>query len=64
MTRRCPAMAEALKKLSGCGVEVLVDDFSLRERGISADSLVEGVTESPLDIVVDQLASGGKVLWN
>jgi predicted peroxiredoxin len=46
------------------GVDVLADDFSLRERGIPADRLLEGVNAAPLDVVVDQLAAGRKAMWH
>jgi predicted peroxiredoxin len=46
------------------GVEVLADDFSLRERGIAADRLLQGVKPAPLDVVVDQLAAGRKAMWH
>lgn len=56
--RRLPAGAhsELLTKASEAGVEVLADEFSLRERGIAAGKLVAGVRAVPLDTVVDQLA--------
>jgi predicted peroxiredoxin len=54
----------ALTSLVKAGVKVLADDFSLRERGITSDRLAEGVTASPLDVVVDQLAEGRKALWH
>ena len=53
-------LSEAAKK----GVEILADDFSLRERGIAADRLAAGVRSAPLDVVVDQLAEGRKALWH
>ena len=56
--------AEALKSVADAGVQVLADDFSLRERGIVAQRLVSGVKPSPLDVVIDQLAEGRKVLWH
>jgi predicted peroxiredoxin len=46
------------------GVQVLADDFSLRERGISANKLADGVTAAPLSVVIDQLADGRKTLWH
>ncbi len=46
------------------GVQVLADDFSLRERGISANELADGVTAAPLSVVIDQLADGRKTLWH
>ena len=50
--------------LARAGVEVLADDFSLRERGILADKLQPGVTPSPLDLVIDRLAEGAKAIWH
>jgi predicted peroxiredoxin len=46
------------------GVQVLADDFSLRERGISANKLSDGVKAAPLSVVIDQLADGRKTLWH
>ena len=57
----------AAKGLSGvvdAGVSVLADDFSLRERGIDAGNLCDGVSAAPLDIVVDHLADGAKAIWH
>jgi len=53
-----------LTELARAGVRVLADDFSLRERGIDADRLVDGVRSAPLDTVVDLLADGCKALWH
>jgi len=52
-----------LERLAQGGVTVLADDFTLRERGIPAERLAAGVTASPLDVVVDQLAAGHKTIW-
>jgi predicted peroxiredoxin len=46
------------------GVEVLADDFSLRERGIAGNRLAEGVKAAPLSVIVDQLADGRKAIWH
>ena len=54
----------ALTALAGDGVEILADDFSLRERGIDAGRLAEGIKAAPLDRVVDQLAEGCKAMWH
>jgi hypothetical protein len=54
--------SQRLTALSECGVSVLADAFSLRERGIL--SLCEGVHVAELDHVVDALADGAKTLWN
>jgi predicted peroxiredoxin len=64
LAARKSARSDALRAVAEAGVQVLVDDFSLRERGIAAGRLVAGVKSSPLDIVVDQLAEGRKALWH
>jgi len=56
--------SEGLAGLASAGVEVLADEFSLRERGIRADALVSGVSAAPLDVVIDQLADGRKAMWH
>ncbi len=61
---RKSALSEPLSAAAKAGVEVLADDFSLRERGIRKDQLAAGVKPAPMDIVVDQLAEGRKALWH
>ena len=56
--------SEGLSKAEKAGVEILADDFSLRERGIDAAKLAGGAKAAPLDVVVDQLAEGRKALWH
>jgi hypothetical protein len=56
--------AGALGALAEEGVEILADEFSLRERGIPAERLARGVRPSALDVVVDQLSEGRKALWH
>ena len=61
--RKCehsPAIA-ALKK---GGVEVLADEFSLKERGIKAANMIPEVKSAALDVVLDQMEQGRKVLWH
>lgn len=53
-----------LDQLATCGVELLADDFSLRERGIRSDRLTAGVRPVSLDVVIDRLAEGCKALWH
>ena len=57
------AQAPELAALSRAGVEVLADDFSLRERAIPADRLAGGVEAAPIATLVDRLAAGCKALW-
>jgi hypothetical protein len=40
------------------------DDFSLRERGISSERLQPGIKPCALDLVIDRLAKGAKVIWH
>jgi len=56
--------SDELTRLATAGVEVLADEFSLRERGIASGRLVHGVSAAPLDVVVDRLADGCKAMWH
>lgn len=62
LAARPSARSAALSALRQSGVEVLADDFSLRERGIS--TLADGVAAAAIDIVVDHLEAGHKTLWH
>ncbi len=53
-----------LTRIALAGVEVLADDFSLRERGIAASRLADGVAAAPLSTVIDQLAERRKSIWH
>ncbi len=61
---RRSAHSQRLTELAAAGIRVLADEFSLRERGIRAGGLAEGVTPAGLDAVIDQLAEGRKALWH
>jgi sulfur relay (sulfurtransferase) complex TusBCD TusD component (DsrE family) len=56
--------AEPLTRLARSGVQVMADEFSLRERGISRERLASGVAAADLGIVVDALADGARALWS
>ena len=58
------AYSELLTATAKAGVEILADDFSMRERGIAASGLAGGVKPAPLSTVIDQLAEGRKALWH
>ena len=64
LAARKSARSKALQTVAEEGVEVLADEFSLRERGIEAERLVPGVKPAPLDCVIDRLAAGHKALWH
>jgi sulfur relay (sulfurtransferase) DsrF/TusC family protein len=53
-----------LTDLAAAGVELFADDFSLRERGIAADRVIASVRPTSLDVVIDALGGGHKVLWH
>jgi DsrE/DsrF/DsrH-like protein len=53
-----------LRELSAAGVEIVADEFSLKERGIAPGRLASPVRAVSLDLVIDQLAEGRKALWH
>jgi hypothetical protein len=61
---RSGAASPGLSELAQAGVEVLADDFSLRERGIPRDRLRAGVKPAAIDLVIDRLAAGCKAIWH
>ena len=60
---RAGATPPGLAGLAETGVLILADRFALRERGIEDDELAAGISPTELDVVVDRLAAGGRVLW-
>lgn len=60
---RAGADGGALHAALASGVEVLADDFSLRERGISGDDVSRGVRPAQIEAVVARLAQDWKVLF-
>jgi len=64
LAARPGARSGPLTALAERRVEVLADEFSLRERGIAASRLAPGVTPASLDVVIDRLADGWKTLWH
>jgi len=61
---RSGARSDALTQAVGAGVKILADSFSLKERGIEENRLASGVSAAPLEIVLDALADGAKVIWH
>jgi len=61
---RDSACSTALSAVAADGVEILADEFSLTERGISPARVTDGVSPVPLDTVVERLADGCKTIWN
>jgi predicted peroxiredoxin len=54
-----------LQRLLEAGVILLADDFSLRERGIKAAELAQGVRESGINTLVDTITQPNtKSIWH
>lgn len=60
---RSGADGDALHEALVAGVEVLADDFSLRERGIGEADVARGVRPASIDLVVKRLAASWKVMF-
>jgi predicted peroxiredoxin len=60
---RSGAASRPFAMLAEAGVEVLADEFSLRERGIRSAGLPAGVKAVPIDAALDRLAEGRNALW-
>jgi hypothetical protein len=61
---RSGARGAELDKVIRKQIEVLADDFSLRERGISSARLIDGVHPAPIDAIVERMAAGWNALWH
>jgi predicted peroxiredoxin len=44
-------------------VNILADDFSLRERGISNDEMRNNIKIAEISTVVEAMANGAKTMW-
>jgi len=60
---RSGAKNDSLRALLDNGVNVICDEFALRERGIYGEDIASGVATGPLDIIVEQLESGARTIW-
>lgn len=61
---RQQASSASFDALLSSGVAVLADDFSLQQRQIANASLKNKVAVSSVDLVIDALLDGEKVIWN
>jgi sulfur relay (sulfurtransferase) complex TusBCD TusD component (DsrE family) len=61
--RPSPASAP-LEALARQGIRVVADELSLRERGIPRSGLAPGVEPGELDVVIEALEEGARVLWH
>src|SRR5262249_24877091 len=54
-----------LPQLAEAGIELLADDFSLRERGVTAAEMRDGIQESNIEALVDLLIqTKTKAIWH
>lgn len=53
-----------VQKAVDAKVKVLLDDFSLRERGIDDGERTGGTTLSSVDALVELMADGRKAMWH
>jgi predicted peroxiredoxin len=59
------AQVSYVNRLSEAGVNLLVDDFSLSERGIQAEELHASIRPSNIDALVDSLVHADtKAVWH
>ena len=64
LAARRNADSALVEELHAAGVELLADQFSLRERGIVGERLAAKIGAAELDVVLDQLADGCTTLWH
>lgn len=64
LAARLDARVGEIFQLREQNVTVLADHFSLQQREISAPQIQGFVTSCDLDVVIDALANGDKVIWN
>jgi predicted peroxiredoxin len=50
--------------LRHAGVQILADELALAERGIAGATLADGVEVASLEVLVDHMAEGRKVVWH
>ena len=60
---RAGADGDTLHAALAAGVEVLADDWSLRERGIRDADLARGIRPASVDLVIERLAGDWKAIF-
>lgn len=56
----CPTLRETV----AAGVQVLADDFALRQRAIPVGALLGAIKPAGLERVIDALAARAKTIWH
>lgn len=63
LASRSGASNAELQEALAAGIEVLADDYSLRERGIGDAEVARGVRPAAIEVVIERLAAGWKVMF-
>jgi predicted peroxiredoxin len=58
------ARSEQIDALLNGSVTVLADNFSLEQREIDVNNLKSNIKVSSINVVIDALLNGDKVIWN
>ena len=61
---RAGSRRSGLENVLAAGIEVLADEFSLREHGLPPLALLGGIRPAPIDAVIERMAAGWKAMWN
>jgi sulfur relay (sulfurtransferase) DsrF/TusC family protein len=61
---RAGARSDAFDRLLASAIPVHADEFALQQREIAPAQLKPGVQAAPIDLAVDALLAGDKVIWN
>jgi len=61
---RTASRPQALEKLAKNGVQVLADEFALRERGSGSGEIAPTVRSVGLEMLIGLLADGARPTWN
>src|SRR5262245_27916249 len=65
LAARRNARGSHLRRMAAAGIELLADDFSLRERGVTAAEMGDGVRESNIESLVELLIQDEtKAIWH
>ncbi len=64
LAARASAKLRELDKLAKSGVEILADEFALKERGIAVGDIASAVKPSKVDALIARLGAGTKAIWN
>jgi len=61
---RSHGVASDLAALAAASIRVVADELSLRERGIAPARVPAAIECASLDVVIEALESGARVLWH